>query len=63
MITILTSLCITVIVNSSNLPWDNYDQITLERAKNRCSFYFPKSPCLKQLEKKGYRRYWATCGK
>ncbi len=60
----LLAICaITIIINNSGFEWNSYDQETLERAKTRCGYYFKNSPCLSKLEKKGERRYYATCSK
>lgn len=59
----LLALCVTVIINHTPNPLSKYDLETLEHAKTRCVFYYPKSPCLSKFEIKGPRRYWATCSK
>lgn len=51
----------TKIVNTTDV-WNEIDQTTLIRAKNRCSEIYPKSPCLKRFVKKEENVYTAICG-
>lgn len=60
---ILAAQCPQPIIENQTNTWTKFDQQTFDRAITRCSFYFPKSPCLKKFIKLEERRYHAVCGK
>ena len=59
----IASQCPQPIRENRTNQWTKFDQQTFDRAITRCSFYFPKSPCLKKFIKLEERRYHAVCGK
>lgn len=54
--------CPKPIVENRTSTWNKTDEQTLTRAKNRCSYYYAESPCLKRLIKLEENRYHAICG-
>lgn len=60
---ILFACTAAIIVNSSDYPWNKFDQNTYLRSLTRCYYYFSDAPCVKKFEKRGERNYWVTCGK
>ena len=60
----MSLMCAAVIVEvlKGVPPMDDRDNKVLERAKTRCSFYYPNSPCLKRFIKKDVNLYNAICG-
>lgn len=59
---VLTELiCATKLVGFSE-ALSKIDRATLNRAKTRCIYYYPDSPCLVKLIKKEEHVYHAICG-
>lgn len=56
-------ICIAVILINQTPNWTKFDQVTLERAKTRCGYYYKNSPCLKRFIKVKELQYRAICGK
>lgn len=59
---ITTATCIaTVLINLTGV-WNDQDQQTLDRAKQRCASIYEDAPCLKRFVKKEEDTYNAICG-
>lgn len=50
------------VVNTSDLPWNDHDQKTLEYAKKRCGEIYPDAPCVKWFKKYAFQSYSVICG-
>ena len=61
---ILTVLCPkTVMINKSNLPWNNWDYNRMHYCQERCPKEYDDAPCLKSFYKLGFQDYFCECGK
>lgn len=56
-------ICAAIVVVNLSLTWTKFDQETLNRATNRCSYYYKTSPCLKKFTKLKELHYQAICAK
>jgi len=52
----------TEVSNTSDIPWNKSDQISLEFNKKRCKQKYKYNPCLTQFIKIGLNNYIAVCG-
>lgn len=62
MIEMILATCITMVYNTTYLPWTKEDQENLQFNRGRCVQLYADAPCLKKFIKKGERHYWAICG-
>ncbi len=59
----IATICITLMINKTRFPWNDFDKKTLSIAKVRCEKIYPGNPCVKQFIKFGKRDYNVICGK
>ena len=55
----IISCALTVMVNMTSIPWNNFDMTTKTRSIKYCGKY---DMCLKKFEKKEGPHYNVTCG-
>ncbi len=61
--TLFATCVMTVLINTSKLPWNKHDKEVEMQARNRCVVLYPNSPCLKSWTKTGLNTYRAVCGR
>lgn len=52
-----------LMINLSNLPWNDHDTQIEKQAEIRCTQIYKDSPCLTRFVKTGNGAYQALCGK
>ena len=57
---ILYICAVTIMVNTTTIPWNQQDMDTKKRAYKTCGKVY--KDCLKKFVKKGPKNYWAICG-
>lgn len=57
--------CVTILINSSKLPWNDHDREILAglKRRDRCAQVWKDAPCLKKFIKRSFQNYWVICGK
>jgi hypothetical protein len=61
MVTKIAIICMAAtIINESNDPWNQQDQVTLERAEVVCKEKYDS--CVEKFIKKEPTNYWVICG-
>ena len=55
--------CPVTTIRNDTSTWTDLDKKTLDRAKTRCVYFYPASPCLKLFWKPAERQYRALCAK
>lgn len=51
-----------ILINISNIPWNQRDYSELDRAKSRCAELYSDAPCLKKFIKVRELTYRVICG-
>ena len=54
--------CVVTVILNLTAVWTPDDQVTLDRAKQRCATIYPDAPCLKKFTKTEELTYRAICG-
>tara|TARA_R100000951_G_scaffold7705_1_gene7187 strand:- start:4875 stop:5060 length:186 start_codon:yes stop_codon:yes gene_type:complete len=57
---ILYICAVTVMINQTDIPWNDHDYATKRRATKTCKVKY--KDCLKKFIKKGEKNYYAICG-
>lgn len=62
-LTYLVCGVVNITVLSEAKPMNDFDYTEIQRARQQCGVFYPKSPCVKQFIKVGDREYRVICGK